>query len=196
MSSSVNHYSLTNIKLKKQTITITNELCRIMKLARTKRTLSFKDSQKFNSSSIKTLSSFKNKNKIKSTFCNLIKKPSTMHPPHFSDELGPRFLPNPTTTSKKNRTQNQNPNSIWKQDIHDLQSLTQQIFKTKVKKLPAVTNRRLYCIRLWARPRGFFFLSCFATLGVCPLTFPARAKDPWTLPEFKTHTDLSSSCSG
>lgn len=21
------------------------------------------------------------------------------------------------------------------------------------------------------------------TLGVCPLTFPARARDPWTLPE-------------
>lgn len=45
----------------------------------------------------------------------------------------------------------------------------------------AVTNRRLYCIRLWARPLGFFFLSCLATLGVCPLTFPARAREPWTL---------------
>ena len=61
----------------------------------------------------------------------------------FSDELGPLFLPNPTT---------------------------------------AVTNRRLYCILLWARPLGFFFLSCFATFGVWPLTFPARANDPWTFP--------------
>jgi len=62
---------------------------------------------------------------------------------YFSDELGPRFLPKPTT---------------------------------------AVTNRRLYCILLCARPRGFFFLSCFATLGVWPRTFPARASDPCTLP--------------
>lgn len=54
------------------------------------------------------------------------------------------------------------------------------------KHLPAVTNLRLYCIRLWARPRGFFFLSCLATLGVCPLTLPARAKDPWTLPECRS----------
>lgn len=23
---------------------------------------------------------------------------------------------------------------------------------------------------------------CYFTLGVCPLTFPARARDPWTLP--------------
>ena len=45
-----------------------------------------------------------------------------------------------------------------------------------------MTNRRLYCILLWARPRGFFFLSCLATFGVCPLTLPARASDPWTLP--------------
>lgn len=66
---------------------------------------------------------------------------------YFSDELGPLFLPKPTT---------------------------------------AVTNRRLYCILLWALPRGFFFLSCFATLGVCPLTFPARARDPWTLPDCKS----------
>lgn len=62
---------------------------------------------------------------------------------YFSEELGPRFLPKPTT---------------------------------------AVTNRRLYWILLWARPRGCFFLSCFATLGVCPRTFPARASDPCTLP--------------
>jgi hypothetical protein len=45
----------------------------------------------------------------------------------------------------------------------------------------AVTKRRLYCMRLWARPVGFFFLSCLATLGVWPRTFPARAKDPCTL---------------
>jgi len=66
--------------------------------------------------------------------------------------------------------------------------LTKQIVKWKVKertiKLPAVTKRRLYCIRLWARPRGCFFLSCFATFGVCPLTFPARAREPCTLPAF------------
>jgi hypothetical protein len=24
--------------------------------------------------------------------------------------------------------------------------------------------------------------SCFSTFGVCPLTFPARASDPWTFP--------------
>lgn len=67
--------------------------------------------------------------------------------------------------------------------------LTKQIVKRKVKermiKLPAVTKRRLYCIRLWARPRGCFFLSCFATFGVCPLTFPARAREPCTLPAFQ-----------
>lgn len=45
-----------------------------------------------------------------------------------------------------------------------------------------MTKRRLYCMRLWARPRGFFFLSCLATFGVWPLTFPARANDPCTLP--------------
>jgi hypothetical protein len=64
-------------------------------------------------------------------------------PPYFSEELGPRFLPKPTT---------------------------------------AVTKRRLYCILLCARPRGFFFLSCAATLGVWPRTLPARARDPCTLP--------------
>jgi len=69
---------------------------------------------------------------------------------YFSDELGPRFLPKPTT---------------------------------------AVTNRRLYCILLYARPRGFFFLSCFATLGVWPRTFPARANDPCTLPAH-SHTKI------
>ena len=60
--------------------------------------------------------------------------------------------------------------------------------ETRSEKLPAVTKRRLCCRRLWARPLGFFFLSCFATFGVCPLTLPARAKDPWTFPEIvKTH---------
>jgi hypothetical protein len=71
---------------------------------------------------------------------------------YFSDELGPRFLPKPTT---------------------------------------AVTKRRLYCILLYARPRGFFFLSCFATLGVCPRTFPARASDPCTLPAHRHGTRLT-----
>jgi len=47
---------------------------------------------------------------------------------------------------------------------------------------PTFTNRRLYLMRCAARPFGFFFLSAFATLGVCPLTLPARAKDPCTLP--------------
>jgi hypothetical protein len=46
----------------------------------------------------------------------------------------------------------------------------------------AVTNRRLYLIRLSARPFGVFGFSCFATFGVWPLTFPARASDPCTLP--------------
>lgn len=57
------------------------------------------------------------------------------------------------------------------------------------------TNLLLYCIRLLARPVFFFFFSCGSTyktsissrskllnriftLGVCPLTFPARARDP------------------
>lgn len=55
-------------------------------------------------------------------------------------------------------------------------------WKREKGKSPAVTKRRLYCMRLWARPLGFFFLSCLATLGVCPLTFPARASDPCTFP--------------
>jgi hypothetical protein len=49
----------------------------------------------------------------------------------------------------------------------------------------------LYCKRLWARPRGFFFLSCFATLGVCPRTLPARASDPWTFPAQVIHAPTS-----
>ncbi len=60
--------------------------------------------------------------------------------------------------------------------------------------IPAVTKRRLYCMRLWARPVGFFFLSCLATLGVWPRTFPARAKDPCTLPaSSQSPSPLSSS---
>ena len=43
-------------------------------------------------------------------------------------------------------------------------------------------SQLLYCIRLWARPRGFFFLSCLATLGVFPHTLPTRARFLWTLP--------------
>ncbi|KAG6523232.1 hypothetical protein ZIOFF_013086 [Zingiber officinale] len=44
-------------------------------------------------------------------------------------------------------------------------------------------------MRLWALPRGFFFLSCFATFGVCPRTFPARAKEPCTLPDADQNED-------
>ena len=47
---------------------------------------------------------------------------------------------------------------------------------------PTLTNLLLYLMRFIARPLGCFFLSCFCTLGVCPRTFPARAKDPCTLP--------------
>ena len=52
--------------------------------------------------------------------------------------------------------------------------------------LPTFTNRLLYLILFIARPLGFFFFSCFATFGVCPLTLPARAKDPCTLPASQT----------
>lgn len=38
----------------------------------------------------------------------LIKKTFTKHHPHFSDELGPRFFPNPTTTIIIIKNQNQN----------------------------------------------------------------------------------------
>lgn len=44
------------------------------------------------------------------------------------------------------------------------------------------TKRRLYWIRLFARPVFAFFFSFFSTLGVCPFTFPAREREPWTLP--------------
>lgn len=59
---------------------------------------------------------------------------------YFMLELGPFFLPRPTTT---------------------------------------LTNRRLYTMRLRARPAFFFGLSAaFATFGVWPRTLPARASDP------------------
>jgi len=41
-----------------------------------------------------------------------------------------------------------------------------------------LTNRRLYCMRRFARPVFFFFFSPFSTFGVCPFTFPARANEP------------------
>merc|ERR1719419_779538 len=44
------------------------------------------------------------------------------------------------------------------------------------------TKRLLYWMRRLARPVFFFFFSCLSTLGVRPLTFPARAREPWTLP--------------
>ncbi len=48
--------------------------------------------------------------------------------------------------------------------------------------------KKTYSKRLLARPRGFFFVSAFSTLGVCDFTLPARANEPWTLPEKKkTH---------
>ena len=37
-------------------------------------------------------------------------------------------------------------------------------------------------MRLSALPLGVFFLSCFSTLAVWPLTLPARAREPCTLP--------------
>jgi len=53
---------------------------------------------------------------------------------------------------------------------------------------PTFTNLLLYLIRFIARPLGCFFLSCFCTFGVCPRTFPARAKDPCTLPAIENIT--------
>lgn len=44
------------------------------------------------------------------------------------------------------------------------------------------TKRRLYLTRLQARPVGFLAFSWGATFGVCPRTFPARARDPCTFP--------------
>merc|ERR1719334_318825 len=45
-----------------------------------------------------------------------------------------------------------------------------------------LTKRLLYWILLLALPVFFFFFSPASTLGVCPLTLPARAKEPWTFP--------------
>lgn len=45
-----------------------------------------------------------------------------------------------------------------------------------------LAKRRLNWIRRFARPVFFFFFSAFSAFGVCPLTLPARAKDPCTLP--------------
>merc|ERR1719430_733275 len=47
-----------------------------------------------------------------------------------------------------------------------------------------LTNLLLYWILLLARPVFFFFFSPASTLGVCPLTLPARAREPCTLPPF------------
>lgn len=94
--------------------------------------------------------------------------------------------------SKQNRETQKNSKAKWK-------TLTHIVYAWNTKKteeenaevswgVPAVTKRRLYCMRLWARPVGFFFLSCFATFGVWPRTFPARANDPCTLPAPPPHT--------
>ena len=42
-----------------------------------------------------------------------------------------------------------------------------------------------------ARPQTFFFFSWGSTLGVCDLTLPARASDPWTFPLRKTRRSVS-----
>merc|ERR1719347_265648 len=47
-----------------------------------------------------------------------------------------------------------------------------------------LTKRLLYWILLFARPVFFFFFSPASTFGVWPLTFPARAREPWTFPPF------------
>jgi len=47
-----------------------------------------------------------------------------------------------------------------------------------------LTKRLVYMSLFFARPFGSFFFSIFSTLGVCDLTLPARARDPWTLPIF------------
>lgn len=50
------------------------------------------------------------------------------------------------------------------------------------KDATTLTKRRLYWILRLARPVFDFLFSFFSTLGVWPLTLPARDKDPWTLP--------------
>lgn len=54
--------------------------------------------------------------------------------------------------------------------------------RRRPKAWTTLAKRRLNWIRLLARPVFFFLFSCFSTLGVCPLTLPARANDPCTLP--------------
>lgn len=54
--------------------------------------------------------------------------------------------------------------------------------RRRPKPCTTFTKRRLYWMRRLARPVFFFFFSCFSTLGVWPFTFPARAKEPCTLP--------------
>ena len=54
--------------------------------------------------------------------------------------------------------------------------------RRRPKAWTTLAKRRLNWMRLFARPVFFFFFSCFSTFGVCPLTLPARANDPCTLP--------------
>jgi len=49
------------------------------------------------------------------------------------------------------------------------------------------THRRLYRMRFLARPLGVFFFSCLSTFGVCDLTLPARARDPWTVHQYSVN---------
>merc|ERR1712093_730716 len=51
------------------------------------------------------------------------------------------------------------------------------------------TKRRVYVILFFARPLGVFFFSWGSTLGVCDLTLPARAREPWTLPMLSIYGD-------
>lgn len=69
--------------------------------------------------------------------------------------------------------------------VHTLTSVYELAFgpRLRPKVATTLTNRLLYWKRRLARPVFFFFFSCFSTLGVCPLTLPARARDPWTLPK-------------
>ena len=54
--------------------------------------------------------------------------------------------------------------------------------RRRPKAWTTLAKRRLNWIRLFERPVFFFLFSCFSTFGVCPLTFPARANEPCTLP--------------
>jgi len=42
-------------------------------------------------------------------------------------------------------------------------------------------------MRFLARPLGVFFFSCLSTFGVCDLTLPARARDPWTVHQYSVN---------